>query len=140
MKIVMQAKPLAIALSLAAGMVDAATKRIIALGHARLATEGDRLAITANVLDFALKLSVPATIEVSGEVAISTERLAALVAGFRGDAEITISLDGTMTSITSGAVALWLLTAKVLAVWIAITPKPGTFPPGVLVLAWRVRW
>ena len=102
MKVTLQAKPLAAALGLAAGMVDAKLKRIVALGHARLATEGDRLAITANVLDFALKLSLPAVIEAAGEVAISSERLAALAAGFPGDAEIAISSDETMASIVCG--------------------------------------
>ena len=51
MKIVMQAKPLAIALGMAAGMVDAATKRIAAVGAAHLAAEGDRLVNTPNVLE-----------------------------------------------------------------------------------------
>ncbi len=102
MKVTLQAKPLAAALGLAAGMLDARLKRIVALEHARLATEGDRLAITANVLDFALKLSLPAVIEAAGEVAIRSEQLAALAAGFPGDAEIAISSDETMASIVCG--------------------------------------
>ena len=102
MKITLQARPLAAALGLAASMVDAKQKRLAALGHARLAAEGGHLAITANVLDFALKLSLPAVIEVAGEVAISSERLAALAAGFPGDAEIAISSDETMASIVCG--------------------------------------
>ena len=102
MKVTLQAKPLAAALGLAAGMLDAKLKRIAALEHARLAAEGDRLAITANVMDFALKLSLPAVIEAAGEVAIRSEQLAALAAGFPGDAEIAISGDETMTSIVCG--------------------------------------
>ena len=102
MKAALQAKPLATVLGLAAGMLDAKLKRIAALGHARLAAESDRLAITANVLDFALKLSLPAAIEVVGEVAIGSEQLAALAAGFPGDAEIAISSDETMASIVCG--------------------------------------
>ena len=54
------------------------------------------------MLDFALKLSLPAVIEAAGEVAISSEQLAALAAGFPGDAEITISSDETMASIVCG--------------------------------------
>jgi DNA polymerase III subunit beta len=102
MKAALQAKPLSTVLGLAAGMLDAKLKRIAALGHARLAAESDRLAITANVLDFALKLSLPAAIEVVGEVAIGSEQLAALAAGFPGDAEIAISSDETMASIACG--------------------------------------
>jgi DNA polymerase-3 subunit beta len=102
MKVTLQARPLATALGLAAGMVDAKLKKIVALGHTRLTPEGDHLAITANVLDFALKLSVPAVIETAGEVAIGSERLAALAAGFPGDAEITISSYETMASIVCG--------------------------------------
>ena len=103
MKVILRAKPLATMLSLAAScIVDAKLKRIAALEHARLAAEGDRLVITANVLDFVLKLSLPSLIEAAGEVAIRSEQLAALAAGFRGDAEIAISSDETMVSIICG--------------------------------------
>jgi DNA polymerase III subunit beta len=102
MKVSLQAKPLATALGLAAGMLDAKLKKIAALGYVRLAVEGDRLVITANVMDFALKFSLPAVIEAAGEVAIRSEQLAALVAGFSGDAEIAISSDETMASIVCG--------------------------------------
>ena len=77
-------------------------KRIAALGHARLAADGDHLVITANVLDFALKLSLPAVIEATGEIAIRSEQLAALAAGFPGNAEIAISSVETMASIVCG--------------------------------------
>ncbi|WP_084518238.1 DNA polymerase III subunit beta [Bradyrhizobium sp. th.b2] len=103
MKVILRAKPLATMLSLAAScMVDAKLKKIAALDHARLAAEGDRLVITANVLDFVLKLSLPSLIEAAGEVAIRSEQLATLAAGFRGDAELAISSDETMVSITCG--------------------------------------
>ena len=102
MKATLQAKPLATALGLATGMLDAKLKKIAALGHARLAVEGDHLAITANVLDFALKLSLPAVIDASGEIAIRSEQLAALAAGFSGNAEIAISSVDTMASVVCG--------------------------------------
>jgi len=59
MKVTLQAKPLAAALGLAASLLDARLKKIAALEHARLVAEGDHLATTANVLDFALRLSLP---------------------------------------------------------------------------------
>jgi DNA polymerase-3 subunit beta len=102
MKVVLQAKPLAAALDLAASMLDAKLKRIVGLGHVRLTTEGNQLIVTANVLDFALRTSLPATIEADGEVAIKSEQLAALAGGFPGDAGITIASDETMASIVCG--------------------------------------
>jgi DNA polymerase-3 subunit beta len=99
MKVTLQAKPLATALGLAASCM---VKRIAALEHARLAAKSDRLIITANVLDFALELSLPALTEAGGEVAIRSEQLAALAAGFRGDAQIEIRSEDTMASIVCG--------------------------------------
>ncbi|MGX1050847.1 DNA polymerase-3 subunit beta [Bradyrhizobium japonicum] len=99
MKVTLQAKPLATALGLAASCM---VRRIAALEHARLAAKSDRLVITANVLDFVLELSLSALTEAAGEVAIKSEQLAALAAGFRGDAEIEISNDDTMASIVCG--------------------------------------
>ena len=99
MKVTLQAKPLATALGLAASCM---VKRIAALEHARLAAKSDRLVITANVLDFVLELSLPALTEAGGEVAIRSEQLAALAAGFRGDAQIEISSEATMASIVCG--------------------------------------
>jgi DNA polymerase-3 subunit beta len=102
MRATLQAKPLAAALGLAASMVDAKLKKIAALGHARLVAEGDSLTVSANVLDFALKLSLPAAAGVAGEAAIRSEQLAALAAGFPGDAEITIAEGGTTVLVTCG--------------------------------------
>jgi hypothetical protein len=86
MKIAIKAKPLAEALDLAASLVDAKCK-IPALWHAHLVAAGDSLDITASVLDFALKLSVPATVETAGEIAVPSAKLAALAGGFPADAE-----------------------------------------------------
>lgn len=98
MRVTVQARPLA-SIALAAGMLDARLKKVAAFNYARLAAEGDRLVIMANVLDFALKLSLPAVTETVGEVAIKTEQLAALASGFPANAEITIASDGPMASI-----------------------------------------
>lgn len=101
MKVIVTAKPLAAMLGLAASLVDSKLK-IPALWQARLAADGDRLTISANVLDFALKLSSPAMIDVAGELAVSASRLAALAASFASDSEITISGDETVASIACG--------------------------------------
>jgi DNA polymerase-3 subunit beta len=100
-KIAIKAKPLAAALGLAASMADAKLK-IAALWHSRLAAEGDSLTSTANVLDFALKLSIPATVEASGETAIPSAKLAALAAGFPAGAEIKISTGDKAAAVSCG--------------------------------------
>ncbi|MBB4261416.1 DNA polymerase III subunit beta [Bradyrhizobium sp. CIR3A] len=89
-------------IALAAGMLDARLKKAPALNYARLAAEGDRLVITANVLDSALKLSLPAATETIGQVALRSEQLAALAASFPPDAKITIDDDGPMASMRCG--------------------------------------
>ena len=102
MKITLQAKPLAAALGLAAGMADAATKRIAALGHAHLATEGDQPRHhrqRAGLRAEAFRAGDDRGYRRSRD---RSERLAALAAGFPGDAEITISSDDTMASIVCG--------------------------------------
>jgi DNA polymerase-3 subunit beta len=100
-KAVIKAGALARALSLAASLVE--TKcRIPALWHAHLVAAGDNLTITANALDFALKLCVPATVEASGETAetaVPSARLAALASGFPADAEITIGAEDKTTAV-----------------------------------------
>jgi DNA polymerase-3 subunit beta len=102
MRVTLQAKPLAAALSLAASVVDAKLK-IPALWHARLVASDDSLDITASVLDFALKLSVPATVETAGEIAVPSAKLAALAGGFPADAEITIAAgDKTTATVACG--------------------------------------
>ncbi|UGX91735.1 DNA polymerase III subunit beta [Bradyrhizobium barranii subsp. barranii] len=102
MRVTVQAKPFASALSLAAGMLDARVKKVAALQYARLTAENDRVIITANVLDFALQLSLSATIEAEGEIALRSEKLASLATSVPPDANITIVDDGAMVSIRCG--------------------------------------
>lgn len=101
MRIATKAKPLAAALKLAASLADSKSK-IEALRHARLSAEGDNATITANVGDFSLKLSLPAVVEVAGEFAVPSEKLANLAAGFPCDSEITISNDDKTAMIACG--------------------------------------
>jgi DNA polymerase-3 subunit beta len=101
MRVEVAAGSLATALGLAAGMVDSKLK-IPALWHACLAADGGQLSITANVLDFALKLSLPATVETAGEIAIASGKLAALAGGFPREAEIAISADDKAAAISCG--------------------------------------
>ncbi|MCG2625606.1 DNA polymerase III subunit beta [Bradyrhizobium sp. WYCCWR 13023] len=102
MRVISQAKPFASAFSLAAGLLDARASKITALQYARLTAENDRVIITANVFDFALKLSLSATIEAEGEIALKSEQLASLAASVPPDAKITIADDGPMASIRCG--------------------------------------
>jgi DNA polymerase III subunit beta len=101
MKITITAKPLAAALGLAASLVDPKLK-IPVLRHAHLVAEGETLGITANVLDFAVRLSLPAMVKASGEVAIASAQLAALAAGFPADSEIAISSDDKTAHFSCG--------------------------------------
>jgi DNA polymerase-3 subunit beta len=103
MRVIVQAKLLAAALGLAASLVDSKLK-IPALWHARLAAANDmpHLDISANVLDFALKLSIPAMVEAAGEVAIPTAKLTALASSFPNDAAIKISTDDKAAVVACG--------------------------------------
>jgi DNA polymerase III subunit beta len=101
MRVTLQAKPLAAAMQQAASLVDSKF-RIAALYHARLVAEGDGLSVATNVLDFALKLSLPAAVETAGEIAIPSEKLADLAAGFPGDADVTINGDEKIATIVCG--------------------------------------
>jgi DNA polymerase III subunit beta len=103
MKISASAVELANALALAAALSDDRTaKKIPALAAVHLAAAGDIITITTNVLDFALTLTVPATIEAPGELAVSAARLAALVAGFPHEASVEIVTDGAVARVDYG--------------------------------------
>jgi DNA polymerase-3 subunit beta len=101
MQITATAKSLAAALNLASSAADGAKKQP-ALGAAHLAAGAERFSVTANNLDHVLTLSIPATIERVGELAVSAQRLAAPVAGFPADAEIAISSGDKMANIACG--------------------------------------
>ena len=97
------AAPLALAASLAASLTANDKRRgIAALGAVRLTAAGDTIEIAANILDFAITLTVPATIDAPGSIAVDGARLAALVAGFAPDATMTIAMDDTTATVSCG--------------------------------------
>ena len=103
MKIAANAGEFADALALAAALSDdARVRRIQSLGAIRLTTADAAVEISANVLDHALTLTVPATVETAGALALPGERLAALAAGCPGDREIEIGADGAGARIVCG--------------------------------------
>jgi DNA polymerase-3 subunit beta len=103
MKISANAGALASVLALAASLCDTRTaKRIVALEAIHLKATGGTVVISANVLDYAITLAVPAEVEVLGEVAVSGSRLAALVTGFPNDVDIEIASDENITRVGSG--------------------------------------
>jgi DNA polymerase-3 subunit beta len=103
MKISASAAELAGALALAASLSDdGRIRKIAGLEAVRLAAADDELTIAADVLDFAITLTVPAVVESPCEVAVSASRLSALAAGFLPEATIEIQSDGTVCHIGSG--------------------------------------
>jgi len=104
MKITANAGKLSRALALAAVLVNdaRAIKRIAALGAVHLVTAPSMITITANVLDHAISLSVPATIERPGAVAVASAQLSALVAEFSDKATVEIESDGNVARIGCG--------------------------------------
>ena len=102
MKITANAGELADALALAASLSD--NKRIgniVGLEAVRLAAADDELTIAANVLDFAITLTVPVVVKSPGEVAVSASTLSALAAGFLPEATIEIQSDGAVCRVGS---------------------------------------
>ena len=88
MKIAANAGELANALALAASLSSSnkGISNIVGLEALCLAAADDELTIAADVLDFAITLTVPAVVESPGEVAVSASRLSALAAGFLPEA------------------------------------------------------
>ena len=101
MKIVASAGLLGNALALATSLADDKCKKIVALDAVKLTAADGAVAITANVFDHALKLSVPATVEVAGELALPGERLAKLTACFPADEALSIRADGAVAHVTA---------------------------------------
>src|SRR5262245_19926104 len=103
MKITANARELASALALAASLSDnGRIKKIAGLEAVRLAAVDDGLTIAADVLDFAISLTVPAVVESPGEVAVSASRLSALAAGFLPDSTIEVQSDGAVCRVSGG--------------------------------------
>ena len=94
-------QPLTLAAAPAATL-ERARKISAVLEAIRLTATGDAVEIAGNILDFSLALAAPATIEAPGLIAVPGQRLAALVAGFPGNATVTIATDGTTANVTCG--------------------------------------
>jgi DNA polymerase-3 subunit beta len=90
MKITASAGDLANALALAASLSNRPKGM---LGAVHLVAAGNTLTATTNVLDFAVALTLPATVSAAGEVVVSAERLAALTAAFPRQATLTLARD-----------------------------------------------
>ena len=100
MKISVNAGELATALALAASLSGDKVHRF--LDVVRLSAAGDTLTITADVFDFMLTLTVPASVATAGEMAVPASRLAALAAGFDTEVLIEISSAETVAHIGCG--------------------------------------
>jgi DNA polymerase III subunit beta len=103
MKLAASARELADRLAAAALLIDdPRVRKIYALEAIRLTTGDGTLTISANVLDHAVALTVPATIELAGEIAVPGKRLADLAAGFPRDATMTVSSDDSAARVVCG--------------------------------------
>src|SRR5262245_22009543 len=67
-----------------------------------LKAAANALTIYGNDLAHALRINVPAVIEIEGEVAVSASRLAALASSFSDDADIEIAGEGTAARVGCG--------------------------------------
>jgi DNA polymerase III sliding clamp (beta) subunit (PCNA family) len=100
--VVASAGPLARALGLAASLVPA-DKKFAAVWVVNLVSADDgSVLLTRNVLDFQVTLKVPATIARPGSLAVPSDRLARLVAGFPATAEIVVETEGSAARVRSG--------------------------------------
>src|SRR5262245_39533779 len=81
---------------------DRRVKENQALESVHLAFDGASVKISANVLDHAVELTVPAVVEERGELAVPGARLSALAAGFPPKAEITVQGDGPVARVSCG--------------------------------------
>ena len=94
MKIAANAGVLARALALAASLDVGKRPSAAALEAVSVIAGDGAVTIVRNVLDHQISLTVPATIELSGAMAMPNDRLAKLVVGFPATAELTIEDDG----------------------------------------------
>src|SRR5262245_12289126 len=76
--------------------------RLPVLDFAHLKATGDELTAITNVLDHSLTLTVPVEVAEEGELALPARRLHALLAGFPGDAMITIDSTDAVACVRSG--------------------------------------
>src|SRR5262245_5389166 len=103
MRITANSRELAGALALAAALAgDSRIKKIAGLAAVQLTASDGRIVIGANILDHALTLTLPATVEAPGALALPGERLAGLAAGCPPDRQIEIAVAGTGASVVCG--------------------------------------
>jgi DNA polymerase-3 subunit beta len=100
MKVAANAGVLSRALALAASLEG--DKRYAALAAVNVSTVEGAVTLTRNVLEHQLKLTVPATIERPGSLAVPADQLHGLAAGFPAVAEITIEAAGSTARVRSG--------------------------------------
>jgi DNA polymerase-3 subunit beta len=100
-KIVVSAGDLAGALGLANSLIDRQV-RSAEFRAAYLTTAAGTLKVTTNILNCAVTITMPATVEVPGELAIDARRLFALSSGFSSKSDITISAASAAARIVSG--------------------------------------
>jgi DNA polymerase III subunit beta len=101
MKIAATAGTLTKALALAASL-DAGKHPLAALEAVTLSAGTNAVAIARNVLECQISLTIPATIERPGVLALPSGRLAALAAGFSAASELTIEAGAQAAKVHSG--------------------------------------
>ena len=96
MKITASTGAIADAFVLAASLSadDKCAKKIATLEAIRIKTADSAALVSGNILDHAVSITVPATIEIPGELAVSGSRLAALANGFARTETIMITAEG----------------------------------------------
>jgi DNA polymerase III subunit beta len=92
MKLTIDAGEIGAALALAASLSNR-PQVIEALKAVRIVANDDTATISANVLDHAITLALPASVEVAGEAAVSAERLAGVTAALPAKAMVEIARD-----------------------------------------------
>jgi DNA polymerase III subunit beta len=103
MNITANASTLAGALALAVELSDDKhNKKVAALEAVVLRAADGALTVSANVLDHALALTVPAEIESAGEIAVSGARLHKLTTGFPAATSLQIRAEGSIALISAG--------------------------------------
>jgi DNA polymerase-3 subunit beta len=102
MKIAANAGVLARALALAASLDVGKRPSAAALEAVNMIAGDGAVTIVRSVLDHQISLTVPATIELSGAMAVPNDRLAKLVVGFPAKAELTIEADAPAAKVRSG--------------------------------------
>jgi DNA polymerase-3 subunit beta len=103
MKVVANAGVLAKALALAASLENSKTFKTFAAAEVvNVSTGESTVTLSRNILESQITLTIPAVVERAGALAMPSDRLAALAAGFPAEATITIQVEGAGARIRSG--------------------------------------